>query len=59
MRGGKRPGAGRPAGSTKPDSRKRQVNVRLSDEETVKAERLGGGNASAGLREALRRARIT
>jgi hypothetical protein len=33
------------------------VNVRLSDAETAKAERLGNGNASAGLREALRRTR--
>jgi hypothetical protein len=51
--GGKRPGAGRPSGTTKPTARRRQVNLRLTEEELAKAEYLGQGNASAGLRAAL------
>ena len=55
-RGGPRPGAGRPTGTKKPGSRPRQVNARLSDLELAQAEALGDGNASEGLRVALRRA---
>jgi hypothetical protein len=51
--GGKRPGAGRPLGTTKPSSKRRQINIRLTEEELAKAERIGRGNASAGLRAAL------
>ena len=53
MTGGKRQGAGRPIGTTNPTARRRQVNVRLSSEEIDKAERIGEGNASLGLRLAL------
>ena len=51
--GGKRPGAGRPIGTTNPTARRRQINVRLSSEEIDKAERIGNGNVSLGLRLAL------
>jgi len=54
-RGGARPGAGRPKGSTDPDARRHQVNVRLSDAEIAKALMLGNGNASLGMRIALQR----
>jgi len=54
-RGGARPGAGRPKGSTDPDARRHQVNVRLSDAELAKARMLGNGNSSLGMRIALQR----
>lgn len=53
MSGGARPGAGRKPGSTKPESRRQLVAVRLSSDERAKAEMIGNGNASAGLRTAL------
>jgi len=53
--GGKRKGAGRPVGSTKPDRRDKTLLVRLNQAEREKAERIGGGNASAGLRMTLDR----
>lgn len=59
MIGGKREGAGRKPGSSKPDSRRQLVAVRLSDEERAKAETIGEGNASAGLRKALAKFRGT
>jgi len=52
-RGGARHGAGRPKGSTDPDARRHQANVRLSDAEMAKARMLGNGNASRGMRLAL------
>lgn len=53
--GGARPGAGRPVGSTRSD-RTATVQVRLTLTEKMDAIRLGQGSASAGLREALKRA---
>lgn len=53
MNGGKRPGAGRPAGTTKPGSRTSLVAVRLTDEERACAEKIGNGSTSAGIRRAL------
>ena len=50
---GKRKGAGRPVGSTKPGGRSIVFPVRLNDEERDKAKLIGNGNASAGLRLAL------
>lgn len=55
--GGRRQGAGRPTGSAKPESRGLQVNVRLTDDEFAKALALGNGNASEGIRLALKRAK--
>lgn len=52
-RGGIRKGAGRPAGIVKEDSKTQQVNVRLTDAQKLKAEKIGDGKASAGLRRAL------
>lgn len=52
-RGGARPGAGRPTGTTKPNRRASALAVRLSDAERAKAERIGDGNASRGVRIAL------
>lgn len=52
-RGGLRVGAGRPAGTTKEDSKTDQVNVRLTPEQRAKAERIGDGKAADGLRRAL------
>ncbi len=47
-RGGQRPGAGRPAGSSKPDSRRNRLTQRYSDSEmqllTAAAERCGYGD---------------
>ena len=57
MKGGARPGSGRPVGTVKPESKRQLVAVRLSDEERAKAETIGEGNASAGLRKALARYR--
>lgn len=52
--GGKREGAGRkPLG----DAPMRRVNVMLDAATIAKAEQIGGGNLSAGLREAVRRVR--
>jgi len=45
---------GRPKGSTDPNARRRNVAVRLSDEEIAKARMLGNGNASLGMRIALK-----
>ena len=49
------PRRGRPVGSTKPAAERRSHNlpVRLTAAERAKAERIGGGNASRGLRLAL------
>lgn len=52
-RGGSRQGAGRPAGSVKPDAKSEQVNVRLTPAQRSKAERIGNGKAADGLRRAL------
>lgn len=52
-RGGSREGAGRPAGSTKPDAKSEQVNVRLTKGQRAKSEQIGGGKAADGLRRAL------
>ncbi len=52
-RGGSRKGAGRPAGIAKPDSKPYQVNVRLTEAQKLKAEKIGDGKAAAGLRRAL------
>jgi len=51
-RGGTRKGAGRPAGSTTTE-RTEKLMVRLTPEERAKAEDIGKGNASEGLRIAL------
>lgn len=51
--GGKRPGAGRPAGTTTDDPKSEQVNVRLTPAQLIAAKRIGNGNASEGLRIAL------
>lgn len=53
MKGGKQPGAGRPVGTTKADSRSKLVAVRLTDEERARAEKIGNGSTSAGIRRAL------
>lgn len=52
-RGVPRRGVGRPAGSTKADSKPHQVNVRLTSEQRAKAERIGDGKAAEGIRRAL------
>lgn len=51
-RGGPRKGAGRPAGSTTTE-RTEKLMVRLTQEDRAKAEAIGEGNASAGIRIAL------
>ena len=51
--GGKRPGAGRPVGTTKDDAKRAQVNVRLTDAEIAKVRGLGKGNAAEGIRLAI------
>ena len=51
--GGKRNGAGRPSGSTKPDSMSEKLVVRLTKYDKEKAEIIGNGNASKGIRIAL------
>ena len=53
-RGGKREGAGAKPASEKP---MRRVNVMLDESTIAKAAVIGEGNLSAGLREAVRRAR--
>lgn len=50
--GGKRKGAGRPKGSKKTSSA--VLAVRLTIAERRKAEKIGGGNASEGVRRALK-----
>lgn len=50
--GGRRKGAGRPVGSTR-DKRAILLNVRVTPSQRAKAKRIGGGNASGGLRRAL------
>jgi hypothetical protein len=50
--GGHRKGAGRPAGTLRPN-RTELVAVRLATAEREKAARLGSGNASRGIRYAL------
>jgi len=45
---------GRPKGTTDPDARRKIVAVRLSNEELAKARMLGSGNASLGMRIALK-----
>lgn len=55
--GGARPGSGRKPGVRTAEP-KIMVNVRLTAAEREKALKIGDGNASAGLREALRRARV-
>ena len=52
--GGKRAGAGAKPAHAKP---KRRVNVMLDDATIAKAELIGGGNLSAGLRDAVKRVR--
>jgi hypothetical protein len=52
--GGTRPGAGRKTGSTKPTARRVGIFVRLSEAELEQFRLLGGGNASEGVRRALR-----
>jgi deoxyxylulose-5-phosphate synthase len=58
--GGTRPGAGRPVGSLnkKAAARRKRRIVVLNDDEHAQAKTLGGGNISAGLREALRLAQL-
>lgn len=51
--GGKRPGAGRPKGTTKSTAQRELLAVRLTAEQRATAERLGMGNASEGIRLAL------
>lgn len=51
-RGGPRKGAGRPAGSTTTE-RTEKLMVRLTPAERERAEQIGQGNASAGIRTAL------
>lgn len=51
--GGKRPGAGRPKGTTKSTARGEMLAVRLTAEQRAIAERIGMGNASEGIRRAL------
>ena len=53
--GGKRPGAGRPKGSTKPGSKTELLMIRVTPQQKAKALKLGDGNASAGIRIALDR----
>ncbi len=53
MKGGKREGAGRPLGTTKPDTTLQLVAVRLADAERLKAADIGHGNISAGIRMAI------
>lgn len=52
MRGGPRPGAGRPAGSNRTNQTE-SLLVRLPAHLKQKAARIGAGNASAGVRLAL------
>jgi hypothetical protein len=54
QRGGKRDGAGAKPLHTKP---MRRVNVMLDEETIAKAELIGDGNLSAGLRSAVKRIR--
>lgn len=52
--GGKRKGAGRPFGSTKlKDKLSENLLVRVTPSQREKAEKIGAGNASEGLRKAL------
>ena len=53
--GGHRRGAGRPKGSTKTPAEKcmAPLSVRLTPAERARAEHIGGGNASRGMRVAL------
>lgn len=45
---------GRPPGSTiDPDQKKKRVNITISDNQQKTAERIGGGNVSAGIGIAL------
>jgi hypothetical protein len=53
MKGGKREGAGRPAGSSIGEAKTESVTFRLTPAEKALAEKLGNGNASKGLRRAL------
>ena len=53
--GGKRPGAGRPKGSTKAGSKTEVLMIRVTPAQKAKALELGDGNASAGIRLALDR----
>lgn len=53
--GGRRAGAGAKPMHANP---MRRVNVMLDDATIAKAEMIGGGNLSAGLREVVRRARV-
>jgi hypothetical protein len=55
-RGGARKGAGRKPGYRKPNAKRNQVNVRLTDAQMAAVNRLGNGNASAGLRALVDRA---
>ena len=52
-KGGKREGAGRPTGSSIGKPKTEMVAFRCTPEEKVKAEKIGNGNASKGLRRAL------
>lgn len=52
--GGPRPGAGRKVGYRKEGAARELIAVRLTAEERAIAERLGSGNASEGIRRALR-----
>jgi hypothetical protein len=54
--GGARPGAGRKTGYRKPSARRVNVNVRLDAAELARAKALGDGNASEGIRRALKAA---
>jgi hypothetical protein len=53
MKGGKRKGAGRPAGSSIGEAKTEIVAFRCTPAEKAKAKILGNGNASKGLRRAL------
>ena len=53
MKGGKRKGAGRPQGSSIGEPKTVTVAFRCTQAEKGKAEKIGNGNASKGLRRAL------
>lgn len=53
MKGGKRKGAGRPKGASIGETKTETVAFRCTLEEKEKAEKIGKGNASQGIRRAL------
>jgi hypothetical protein len=53
VRGGARPGAGRPRGSKGPGPARRPVLVKLTEDEIAKGRALGQGNLTEGIRRGL------